>query len=38
MNPLSLLGWQRYLVYGALALAVMGMAWIHGYSRGERRA
>lgn len=37
MNPLSLLGWQRYLVYGALALAVMGMAWIHGYSRGERK-
>lgn len=37
MNPLSLLGWQRYLVYGALALAVMGAAWIHGYSRGERK-
>lgn len=37
MNPLMFLGWQRYLVYGALALAVMLAAWIHGYSRGERK-
>lgn len=35
MNPLLLLGWQRYAVYGALALAIGAAVWIHGYTRGE---
>lgn len=37
INPLLLLGWQRYAVYGALALALLAVAWVHGYSRGERK-
>ena len=37
MNPLMFLGWQRYAVYGALALALLAVAWVHGYSRGERK-
>lgn len=35
MNPLLLLGWQRYAVYGALVAAVLGLAWLHGCTRGE---
>jgi hypothetical protein len=35
VNPLSLLGWQRYVVYGALVLAIGAAVWMHGYSRGE---
>lgn len=37
INPLLLLGWQRYAVYGALAVALLAVAWVHGYSRGERK-
>lgn len=35
MNPLLMLGWQRYLVYGALLLAAASVVWMHGYFRGE---
>lgn len=35
MNPLAALGWQRYLVYGALLLAAAALVWFHGYTRGE---
>jgi hypothetical protein len=35
VNPLLLLGWQRYAIYGALILAIGSAVWIHGYSRGE---
>lgn len=37
INPMLVLGWQRYAVYGALALALLAVAWVHGYSRGERK-
>lgn len=37
MNPLSFLlsQWQRLLLYAAVAAAVLGVAWFHGYTRGE---
>lgn len=31
---MAILGWQRYLIYGALALALLAVAWVHGYGRG----
>lgn len=35
MNPLMLLGWQRYALYGVVALAIGASIWFHGYTRGE---
>lgn len=35
MNPMALLGWQRYALYGAVIAVFLGAAWFHGYTRGE---
>ena len=35
MNPLMLLGWQRYALYAVVALSIAGVVWFHGYTRGE---
>lgn len=35
MNPLALLGWQRYAAYGAVILAALTVAEMHGYFRGK---
>lgn len=35
---LSLLqNWQRIAIYAALAFAVVGIAWMHGYGKGSSR-
>lgn len=35
MNPLLLLGWQRWALYGGVLAVLLGAAWFHGYTRGE---
>lgn len=37
MNPFALFGWQRYLVYGALAAAVAALLVGYGYHLGVKR-
>jgi hypothetical protein len=37
VNPLEFIGWQRFLVYGALVLAIAAFLELDGFRRGEKR-